>query len=108
MKKTLLSTALVAVVAAAAVPSAFAATGKITINGVLRDGTCDVIPGSGAAGSAADMTVTLDPVMASSLGSANSIAGTKAFDISVGGGAPIAAMARSRSSSSKTSARRAR
>ncbi|RDY67761.1 fimbrial protein [Lysobacter soli] len=87
MKKTLLSTALVAVVAAAAVPSAFAATGKITINGVLRDGTCDVIPGSGAAGSAADMTVTLDPVMASSLGSANSIAGTKAFDISVGGGA---------------------
>ena len=87
MKKTLLSTALVAVVAAVAMPSAFAATGKITINGELKAGTCAVTPGSGATGAASDLVVTLDPVQASALSGASSYAGTKAFDISVGGGA---------------------
>ncbi|MDG2519327.1 fimbrial protein [Lysobacter soli] len=86
MKKTLLSTALVAVVAAVAMPSAFAATGKITINGELKAGTCAVTPGAGASGAASDMVVTLDPVQASALSGAASYAGTKAFDISVGGG----------------------
>lgn len=86
MKKTLLSTALVAVVAAVAMPSAFAATGKITINGLLQAGTCTVTPGTNATGSAADMTVTLDTVQASSLSAADSYAATKPFEISVGGG----------------------
>jgi len=87
MKKTLLSTALVAVVAAVAMPSASAATGKITINGVLRAGTCAVTPGAGATGTAADMIVTLAGVPAASLSSADSYAETTPFQVQVGGGA---------------------
>mgnify|MGYP003575207553 CR=1 FL=1 len=87
MKKTLLSTALVAVVATVAMPSAFAATGKITFTGVLRAGTCAVAPGANATGSTTDMTVALDPVQAEALSAANSFAATKPFSISVGGGA---------------------
>ncbi|MFE0502566.1 fimbrial protein [Lysobacter soli] len=87
MKKTLLSTALVAVVAAVAMPSAFAATGKITINGVLRAGTCTVTPTSGASGSAADMVVTLPGTPAGALSAADSFAETTPFKVLVGGGA---------------------
>lgn len=86
MKKILLSSAMVAVLGIVAAPSAFAATGKITINGLLKAGTCAVTPGTGATGTAADMIVTLDTVQASSLSAANSYAATKPFEIAVGGG----------------------
>lgn len=88
MKKTLISTALVAVVAAVAMPSAFAAsTGKITFNGLLRAGTCTITPGTNVTGTAGDMTVTLRGIPADALSQANSSAENTTFDISVGGGA---------------------
>ena len=85
MKKTLLSTALVAVVAAVAMPSAFAASGgTITINGEVLDSTCTVSGGDNAPGGS-DFTVQLAPIHKDKLAAANAVAGAKGFTVNVGG-----------------------
>ncbi|MDI9240563.1 fimbrial protein [Lysobacter sp. LF1] len=84
MNKLLLSTALVAVLAA---PSAFASSGKITITGLIVDGTCTVAAGTNTTGTGGDLTVALDTAHTSDLAAAASYAMTKDFDIKVGGGA---------------------
>jgi major type 1 subunit fimbrin (pilin) len=83
MKKTLLSTALIAIAAAAA-PSAFAADGKITFNGLVEDATCSITGGPGTNGGAQDFTVTLDSVSKTALDAAGKRAGDKAFSVQVG------------------------
>ncbi|MET3931714.1 major type 1 subunit fimbrin (pilin) [Lysobacter sp. OAE881] len=85
MKKTLLSTALVAVVAAAAVPSAFAADGKITFRGQIEDTTCTVSGGTGTDGGAQNFTVTLPTIQKTALSTAGSRAGDTPFSIVIGG-----------------------
>lgn len=80
MNKTLLSTALVAIVAATAfVPTAQAAnTGTITISGKVLSDTCTVNVNGGA-------TVVLPTVMTNSLSTVGSSAGTTPFTIGLTG-----------------------
>lgn len=85
MNKTLLSAAMVAVIGAAAIPSAFAASGgTITINGEVLDGTCTVSGGDNTTGGG-DFTVQLAPVHKDRLSAANAVAGAKGFSVNVGG-----------------------
>jgi major type 1 subunit fimbrin (pilin) len=80
MKKTLLSTALVAVIAATAfAPTAQAAnSGTITISGKVLSDTCTVNVNNNA-------TVTLPTVMTNSLSTVGSTAGTTGFTIGLTG-----------------------
>jgi len=80
MKKTLLSAALVAVMAATAfAPTAQAAnTGTITITGKVLSDTCTVAVNGGA-------TVVLPTVMTNSLGTVGSFAGTTPFNVALSG-----------------------
>jgi|GEM_PF-2045695 len=83
MKKTLLSAAMLIAVAAA--PSAFAATGKITFTGKVVAGTCTVTPSTGVTGTYDDMTVAMAPVQSSALTAPGSYAMNTPFEIQVGG-----------------------
>lgn len=85
MKKTLISAALVAVVGAAVVPSAFAADGKINFVGTIEDTTCTVTGGPGTSGGAQDFTVTLPTVQKTALAAAGARAGDKDFSVIIGG-----------------------
>jgi len=80
MNKTLLSTALVAVIAATAfAPAAQAAnTGTITISGKVLSDTCTVAVNGGA-------TVALPTVMTASLGTVGATAGTTPFTVALTG-----------------------
>src|SRR6185312_14694641 len=84
MTKTLLSTALVAVLGAVAfLPAARAATvntGTININGKVLQDTCTVTVNGGAGN-----TVTLTPVMTSSLAASGTKAGATAFTLNLSG-----------------------
>lgn len=84
MTKTLLSTALVAVLGAVAfLPAARAATvntGTININGKVLQDTCTVTVNGGAGN-----TVTLTPVMTSSLTASGTKAGATAFTLNLSG-----------------------
>lgn len=83
MNKTLLSAALVATLGAlAVVPAANAAptpnTGTIQISGKVLQDTCTVTVNGGAGN-----TVTLTPVMASSLAAAGNVAGATPFTLNL-------------------------
>lgn len=79
MNKTLLSTALVAVVAAIGfVPTAQAAGGTINITGKVLSDTCIVAVNGGS-------TVVLPVVMTSTLGSVGAVAGTTSFNVGLTG-----------------------
>jgi major type 1 subunit fimbrin (pilin) len=80
MTKTLLSTAFVAILGAVAfVPAARAAnTGTIQINGKVLQDTCTVAVNGGAG-----TTVTMTPVMTSSLASAGATAGATPFTLNL-------------------------
>lgn len=81
MNKKLLSTALVATLGAlACVPAASAApnTGTIQINGKVLQDTCTVTVNGGTGN-----TVTLTPVMASSLNASGKVAGATAFTLNL-------------------------
>lgn len=80
MNKTLLSTALVAVMAATAfAPTAQAAnTGTITISGKVLSDTCTVAVNGGA-------TVVLPTVMTNSLSTVGSSTGTTPFNVALSG-----------------------
>lgn len=80
MNKTLLATALVAVIAATAfAPTAQAAnSGTITISGKVLSDTCTVSVNNGA-------TVALPTVMTASLGTVGATAGTTPFTIALSG-----------------------
>ncbi|MGN6706602.1 MAG: fimbrial protein [Rhodanobacter sp.] len=80
MNKTLLSTALVAVIAATALlPTAQAAnTGTITISGKVLADTCTIAVNGGA-------TVALPTVMTASLGTVGATAGTTPFTVALTG-----------------------
>lgn len=81
MNKTLLSTALVAVMAAAAfAPTAQASDGTITITGTVTATTCQV-----GTGSPNNIAVALPPVSTTALNATGTLAGYKAFNISVSG-----------------------
>ena len=83
MPKTLLSTALVAVLGTVAfLPAARAAvnTGTININGKVLQDTCTVTVNGGAGN-----TVTLTPVMTSSLAASGTKAGATAFTLNLSG-----------------------
>lgn len=81
MKKTLLSTALVAVMAAAGfAPNANATDGTITITGNVTSTTCVV-----GAGSPSNVPVTLPTVSTTALNTVGATAGYKQFSISVNG-----------------------
>jgi len=85
MKKTLLSAALVAVVGAAVVPSAFAADGKITFKGTISDVTCTVTGGAGTDGGVQNFTVTLPTIPKTALDVAGDRAGDTPFSVIIGG-----------------------
>jgi major type 1 subunit fimbrin (pilin) len=79
MNKTLLSTALVAVMAATAfAPTAQAAGGTITVTGKVLTDTCVVSVNGGS-------TVVLPTVMSSSLSTIGSVAGATAFTVGLTG-----------------------
>lgn len=79
MNKTLLSAAMVAVIAATAfAPSAQAADGTITINGLVIANACTVNVNGGA-------TVVLPTVMTSTLATAGAVAGNTPFNIALTG-----------------------
>ncbi|KPC54119.1 fimbrial protein [Amantichitinum ursilacus] len=77
MKSKLASLAILSVLASA---GSFAADGTISIKGTISSQSCEVT-GNGTADT--NFTVTLDPVMASSLSAAAATAGGKAFSISL-------------------------
>ncbi|WP_114238885.1 fimbrial protein [Dyella sp. C9] len=87
MKKTLISTALVAVLGLAGLApmAASAADGTITFNGEVTDTTC-TITGGGAATGSGNITVTLPTVSASALASNGQTAGDTNFSLILGGG----------------------
>jgi len=85
MKKTLLSTALVAVVAAVAMPSAFAADGKIAFTGDITDITCTVTAGPGTTGSNGNFAVAMGSVNKSALATIGARAGDTPFALIIGG-----------------------
>jgi major type 1 subunit fimbrin (pilin) len=79
MNKTLLSTALVAVIAATAfAPSAQAAGGTITISGKVLADTCVVAVNGGS-------TVALPTVMTGALNTVGAVAGATNFDVGLTG-----------------------
>src|SRR3546814_1929097 len=79
MIKTLLSTALVAVVAAIGfAPTAQAASGTITISGKVLADTCTVAVNNGS-------TVVLPVVMTSALNTVGAVAGATNFDVDLSG-----------------------
>jgi major type 1 subunit fimbrin (pilin) len=86
MKKTLISTALTAVLGfAMVVPMVASATdGKITFNGEITDVTC-IISGGGAATGTGDITVRLPTVSASALPQDGATAGNTPFSLILSG-----------------------
>ncbi|WP_201314148.1 fimbrial protein [Dyella sp. EPa41] len=87
MKKTLISTALAAVLGFATLTPmvARASDGTITFNGEITDTTCTVTGGGAATGSG-NITVTLPIVSASALANSGQTAGDTRFSLILGGG----------------------
>jgi len=85
MNKTLLSTAMVAVLGFAAIGTASAADGKITFRGFIEDTTCTVTGGTGTDGAAQNFTVTLPHIQKTALDAAGDRAGDTPFSVIVGG-----------------------
>ena len=86
MKKTLISTALAAVLGFVALAPmvASASDGTITFNGQITDTTCTVT-GGGAATGTGNITVTLPTVSTSSLPNGGSTAGDTNFSLTLSG-----------------------
>ncbi len=86
MKKQALIIALLAA-AGFASTSAFASDGTITFTGEIRTTTCSVSGGGGTIpGAGGSFGVNLVPVQASALAAAGQFAGSKNYDINIGGG----------------------
>jgi len=85
VNKTFLSSALVAVLGVAAIPSAFAADGKVTFTGDITDITCTVTAGTGTTGSNGNFAVAMGSVNKSALASVGARAADTPFALVVGG-----------------------
>lgn len=84
MNKTFLCAAIIAAAASAA-PSAFAADGRVTLNGSINAVTCTVKGGAGTDGSDNNFTVTMDSAPQSQLAVAGATAGDTPFSVVIGG-----------------------